>query len=59
MEKIISQLAGQLHGETKEIKGVNINEDSHLVFFVYMSQLYGANLTRNNKNVRKNSVRRM
>jgi len=59
MEKIISQLAGQLHGETEEITDVKIDQDSHIVFFFYMSQWYGANLTKNTKNVRKNSVRRM
>jgi hypothetical protein len=55
--EIIEQLAKQLHGDTSGIENLDVNEPSNLVFFTYQSQIWAAKLTKDNKKVRKNTVR--
>ena len=59
MDTIINQLAEQLHGTTEGIENLNIDENGHIVFFTYCSQQWAANLSKNNKNVKVNSVTKL
>lgn len=57
---IINQLASELQTESELITNIEIVENSHIVYFVWNnSTRYAANLSKNNQNVKKNSVTRM
>jgi hypothetical protein len=59
MQVIINQLAQELGCKAENISHIEIDNELHYVDFrVNLSRWFSAKLTKNNKNVKKNSVRK-
>lgn len=58
MQKIIAQIAEELKTQTECISKVIIDEKNHYVDFYHVGTSLYAKLTKNNKAIRKNTIRR-
>lgn len=57
MENLKKQIASDMFCLESEIKNIKIDNESHIIDFTIENTHYWAKLAKNNKSIRKNTIR--